>query len=470
MNNRYSNKEVILFLKEIEAQFPVDKWTVFNIHIWPILRNSFCFFILQSNKTISSGVKKNQRIKFFQKITLTIKVCLSFGRMIIHFLTTKKSDTLFLSDGVSKFKLNNIYYDKFCDPMCHLKNLSPEKTIFFSQNPFSVPDLRKRYFSLSGIEQFAYVISKVLLALRCYSFYLPSYEKFYVFLQERKLDKNLSQKELIQKALIVNLISWFFYVYIKFKRIKACYSVCYYGYLGYGLALASKKLGIPLYDIQHGGIENCPAYHQWFRIPDHGYEIIPSHFLLWDESTSYVFKTENSINFLNSCTYERFGFPLLCSPTFYEEIKNQGAIIREKFRKFEKIIFIPLQPQFFGRSDWDRLASEIVLFQNETWLWWIRSHPAYKDEYGLEHIKNLNLQNVYYDHGDYSIYSILSICSCTVTTASSSIIESAYFNVPALIISATGIEDFDSYIKSGKAHSVPEDQSIVDTIKKVISS
>jgi hypothetical protein len=388
--------------------------------------------------------------------------------LMIHFFTTQKAQTLFLSDGISKFKINNTYYDKFCDPICDLKKISPDKAIFFSQLPFTTPNLKKKYFSLLGAERIAYVISRLLIFFMGGSFFLPDYEKFYDYLKEKGLDIHLSQKEVILKGLIIYILSWFFYGYIKFKGVKVCYVVCYYGYLGYGLALACKNLGVSLYDIQHGGIENSPAYHKWNKVPTHGYEITPSHFLFWDEASCNIFATQNSLSFLSSCKHEKLGFPLLCSNIFQESIRKQAEEISKKHHKFEKIILIPLQPQFFGRTDWDQLAHEVSISE-EPWLWWIRSHPAYKNDYGLQNIKNLNLNNVFYDNGDSSIYSVLSICDCVVTTASSSIIEAAYFNVPSLIISPTGIEDFDYYIKYGKAHFVPEHHSIINTIKSVIN-
>ncbi|MBX9804120.1 MAG: hypothetical protein K2Y18_00005, partial [Alphaproteobacteria bacterium] len=124
MDKRYSNKHVMELLNEIETKFPVEKWTILNIHIWPTIRNSFCWLILKSHETPSLEIKRKDKIKFSQKIKLLICTFGSLVELMIHFFTTQKAQTLFLSDGISKFKINNTYYDKFCDPICDLKKIS----------------------------------------------------------------------------------------------------------------------------------------------------------------------------------------------------------------------------------------------------------------------------------------------------------------------------------------------------------
>jgi hypothetical protein len=467
MIDRYSNLEVMKILAQVESDFPVETWSINEVHIWPMLRNSFCWASLQRFRTKENySLKKVPRL--FQ-LGRALKTFVSvFLKVSCHFLSKKNSETLFLSDGVSKMVFDQAY-DKFCCPIQDFLTTKKDKrqAILFSQLEFSEPYLRKIYFSLASLNEVVYYVSRFILLFIKPEINLEKYDEFMDFLKKKKIDVYFMKTDLVNHFIQVKLLSLFFYYYIKFKGVKNCYVVCYYGILGYALSLACRKAKLELTDIQHGAITNCPSYHRWKNTPSLGYKIIPHNFLFWDELSVEIFQSENSQEFKSFHTSETFGIPCLQSQRIKLIIDRQAHEITQIRKQFKNMVLVPLQPQFYGRRDWDRLAKEISKC-SQNWLWWIRPHPCYKDNEGLEAILNLKGENIYSDEGNYSIYSILMNSGAVITTASSTIIEASIFNVPSFIISPTGLEDFEHYIKKDKAYYINEETSIVEYVKSFI--
>lgn len=60
--------------------------------------------------------------------------------------------------------------------------------------------------------------------------------------------------------------------------------ICYYSLEGMALCLACRKQGIPSIDIQHG-IQGSGhrAYSRWTKVPQNGYELLPTLFWCWSD-------------------------------------------------------------------------------------------------------------------------------------------------------------------------------------------
>src|SRR5262249_45583558 len=60
-----------------------------------------------------------------------------------------------------------------------------------------------------------------------------------------------------------------------------------YGPREQALCLASRELGIPTIELQHGVIDDVhPAYANWTVVPDNGYETRPTAFWCWDRAAT----------------------------------------------------------------------------------------------------------------------------------------------------------------------------------------
>lgn len=62
---------------------------------------------------------------------------------------------------------------------------------------------------------------------------------------------------------------------------KACYLYAYANPLGWGLALACRRLGIPCYEIQHGVEGRMHGAYHWTRVPADGWTTVPRGRLVW---------------------------------------------------------------------------------------------------------------------------------------------------------------------------------------------
>ncbi|USO01282.1 MAG: hypothetical protein H6849_04285 [Alphaproteobacteria bacterium] len=461
--NRYSNLYILNLINEIEDKFPVDVWSVNEIKIWPLIRNSFCSSMLSKHRSIKL-TKQTKINKYINVIKLPFVAVIFITKLLMKILFKGECEVMYLSDGVSRMVFDK-GYDKFCDP---LHDTLSEKEpgiigLYFSQLSFKDSQLRSKYTSLEILHEISYFIARIYCKIIKIESLLPEYEDFLKFIDKHELESFYRKDIIVQNAIMIKICAFVFDLVIKLKKIKKSYIVCYYGILGYALSLSSRKNDIDLYEIQHGTIVNCPAYHKWNKVPDDGYALVPNKFLLWDDISVRTFNTENSYNFTKIRTAEEFGLIPLKSKKIKSYINNQAAEVLEIAKNFKAMIFVSLQPQFYGQNDWDVLA-EFIKKCNESYLWWIRPHVAYKDSFGLEKVSSLCGSNIFIDNGDYSIYSILDNAKLMITTASATVIESCIYKIPSLLLSETGFEDFINYIDSGNAKYIKNKDRINDYI------
>ena len=81
-----------------------------------------------------------------------------------------------------------------------------------------------------------------------------------------------------------------------FKRVlarvrpKLVFVTCWYATESMACILACNELGIPSIDIQHGIQEFHVAYARWNRVPNGGYELLPTYFWCWSEAEASVIR------------------------------------------------------------------------------------------------------------------------------------------------------------------------------------
>ncbi len=446
MDNRFSNLEIMKLIKKIEETFPVETWVMNDIYIWPVIRNSFPALFIEHAQFVSSesSIQNKQKIstmfECIQTLFFLIRDFFSFIVLIIIILLSKKKDVMLIGDGISYTKIQNMWVDRFCDPIVNTLKQNNQSFFLLEQLKNKNDKVIHKYMPISCIERLSYFFARIKSVFVESTYSLDGYDDFLNMKELQSIKKYIVQKELSITADKIKIASYFFSFVMKKIKIKRAFIVCYYGILGYALALAGRKNRVDVVDIEHGSIINCPAYCGWGKVPYGGYELVPNKFGLWHSVLEDEYTATNSEAFKKHHTAYIEGLQIIK----YTQKTNDFTLENIK-QKFSTIILVTLQPQFYGYDDWKKLAHSIPLLP-KTWGWIIRKHPAYKDLNRMDEILGLKLENVIYDNCKYNLYESLQYANCHVTTASASCLDAMIMSVPTVFISQVGIEDFKCLI------------------------
>jgi hypothetical protein len=284
--------EIIRLLKELEEKFPVDEWIIDGVHIWPIVRIKL---FLRANSISAYKGKIDYSKDFLKKIWLHSLIILKglpqyiFAYIVDHKHNKKPTDptyALFLSDGLSFDLIQDEWYDRHCDPLIQkFKENGKTSCILTLGHRYKIP----RFSSSMFIQPYLDVIKIKAFIFNhnndSFEKRLAGYDEMVGFLKKKSLSFDPPDiKDLNRSVGEIRLLSGYLKKIMKSAKPKVAIFSSYYDMAGWALNLACRDLGILSVDIQHGFQGNGhPAYSSWNKIPENGYELLPSIFWSWSD-------------------------------------------------------------------------------------------------------------------------------------------------------------------------------------------
>ena len=291
--------EITWLIKELEEKFPVEKWVIDGIHIWPIFRiklflRAYAIGFDEGNSDYSKD--------FFKKLWLhTLVILKGLPKFVSAYIVDHKHnkkpsdpvDALLISDGLSFDLIQGEWYEKFCDPLNRkFEENGKTSCVLTLGHIYKVPRHLDSMFIQPHLD---FIKIKTFLFKhngRSAEERLAGFDEMAGFLERKKLPFSPPDiKDLHRSISEIRMLSNYFKKIMKFTRPKVAITSCYYSMTGWALNLACRDLGILSVDIQHG-VQGSghPAYSLWGSIPDNGYELLPSIFWSW---SSYEAQTIN---------------------------------------------------------------------------------------------------------------------------------------------------------------------------------
>lgn len=459
MNKKLSTEDIFNFIIELETKFPVDKWAINGLLVWPLIRiKLYQFLLYKYSVTIAPNKKKSKflsiGLKFFQVI---VEVPMKhFWFSLINLKSTqvpsKEHEAIFLSDGVSFSLLHKKWFDKFCDPLIEkLENLNIKSLRLDPINRYHIPRYKPSIFIQLFINiQILKSIFHIAFFNKKKSFELGEYERFISFLKEREMYVDSVSSKAIQKQVVkIEYIKKWYIDLLDSTNSKIGFSVCYYGDYNLAFNLACRFKKIKCVDIQHGvqGKYHV-AYSNWTKVPKVGYELLPDYFWCWSDYEVGI------INKWASTLQNRIHEPVNGTYLFMDMWKDNNSAIVKKYDEIFSHVVLKAQEDIkvlvtLGWDLWDKsIIKDTLLAVKETqnrYKWYIRLHPTMlKDK--------KNIKKMFYDFGitNYNIddatnlplYALLRNIDIHVTHCSSSTIEAAYFGIPTILTDQYGKDLF----------------------------
>lgn len=468
------SSEVMQLINEIEDKFPVDTWIIDNIHVWPLIRISLAYKLYPSK--INKGKKFNKikkLLRIFQGIcNFVIAYIIDFKQNTTN---QESADIVFLSHSMCRCIIDNFWYDRHCDPFINLFKKSNINSLLLEYVPnqeYRVPryqssTLIQHHIDIIRIYSYLYTL---FIKPKASSIRLKKYDSFIDFLLAKNLNNILDISNLyVQVIEIRHLANYFKNKLIKTK-LHLCFLVNYYGNIGMAFNLACRDLNLPSIDIQHGVQgEFHAAYASWNKLPQDGYELLPSKFWCWSDYEAGIINKWSKA--FSSRHQAIIGGNLWIN--MWQE--NHNILVDKYDRKVLEIkkiesnsihILFTLQPRDdLVLSDW---ILKVIKESPRSWVWWIRLHPGMMSERKKvsQLLKQCKPANIELNHAtDLPLLALLRHTDVHVTYCSSTVIEAESFGVPSVITHIVGTEGFPNQIASGMAISAYTTEELLAAIE-----
>lgn len=446
-----SRKEFLDYLNLKEQDYDVNSWIFNGIQVWPIIKVSLFFKLVDlergdSQKPAKSSLKRTNPLgKSLSKIR-------SIGRYYgLKFGPKKKVDIFFCDSDSHRVWLKGKFINRYFLPISkQLRSHSKDLILMGITDELSNQNHLSTEENLLFINDYldgARVVNKLNGKRE-----IELGEEFDRFLEQVALDfpylinKEKFKKNLFAKIEDIHLLSSIFEFLLEKFNPKLIFELCFYSKARFAMNVAAKKLGIPTIEIQHGGLgPEHICYSSWFSIPKNGYSLLPQYFWVWDSNSKDVID-----QWIDSQDFHKVhvgGNPWIGYST---------QMLKEfEFPADKHLIIFTLQDR-----EVDAYMIDVIRETAENYEWWIRSHPRFPevakklenklDSLGLS--GKVNFKQAL----EYPLPVIINRSSIHLSGSSGSILEAATLGVPSIILDEYGVNYYKNLIQSGLAFAATE--------------
>lgn len=445
------------FIVGLERQFPVNSWTINEIHLWPFLRMRLYFYLVnlleapQETGNATAPVTSSLPPPFLKKAVISVKAKVKNAISIFNYFRWLRAlpsrEYLFVGFDGHRVNYKGKRYNKFFDVFIEKYKIKPESAFFeCGPEPIGIQyhdDIIFKYHdALKGFLQLQKISGN---PQNNYSW--EGYDAFLEALsansQTRHFATLVSKEKMAQWSADFPTKILFFKNVLEVIRPEKLLVLCYYSYPEVlALVAAANQLNIQTIEMQHGPqTEIHLCYGSWSAVPDDGYDILPRNYWCWDAYSKSVLEQWTKTNALYHVTVT--GNPWI------DYWKTQQAEYPHK-----DFILYSLQPspvtipQLFPEA----LVSQIRQSPSQ---WFLRLHPRQLDE--KKHIiRFLNEKGIFNmvnidDATNDPLPQLLANARLHVTHFSGSAIEAALFNVFTVLLNEIAITSFPDLIAEEKA-------------------
>jgi len=447
-----TQEDIKKLIIDLEQEWPVDKWLINDIHIWPYIRIKIYIHLLvqMNNKNDSGEFKKSvkkHRISPINYSLQLLKVFPSALRLTYFFFSLKKKKLLFFGSHFHRVLNDDKYFNRFYDSMVSHHQLEDDVYMVEYQRVYEKMYNQKAVIKLKDKLNDYTLISKVTSKFSKTKLVLENYNDFYLYVSTNIVELNnlkISTEVLVKWANKIKSLNGFYR--ILYKRVKPS-KIIFLGYYGLDDLTAAlfvgNELKIKTIDFQHGPQTNIHmAYTCWTKLPQKGFNTMPVEFWNWDlNSKSNI---EEWADKTQTVTAKIVGQPYI---SYY---LNKFQNITDNN---ERKIFYSLQTKPFSIED--MITPKIILLiKNFDYKWILRLHPRNNinllelNEYLI--LNNIVDKTIIEEAFQNPLPDSLNSSVLHVTNYSGCLIEAYLMGIPTLLIHNIGKEMFSSYIDEKK--------------------
>jgi hypothetical protein len=456
-----TSSDMIDVLRQLEAEDAITCMHVKGVPIWPLLRIRWFFseWVHLYTKNESAAVSPDRLKKYWHKLKRWIARVVDRRLLVpIQMEGHRSADIVFLSDGISFAKLENDWFERFCDPLIEQAEQIGLCSVMWSPVDVGQSPTRSRIWSAQASLSFGTLLAALLARID-----KSSVSQFsQVDLLATKLKSigyqatQFSRSKVLTDAYRVRILSRIFQRRLAIVKPRLAFIVSYYSLEGMSFVWACKNLGIPVVDLQHGVQGPLhPAYAGWRvnGIRETTLPLVPDCFWVWSAGEAGVIR-----EWVGNTFHRPYvgGNPWVnlwkeCANPLPDIIRltDKGKVIAKR-ASGRPIVLVTLQYGLDYAEQLMPLKTLIELAAKE-YVFWVRLHPLMMER--REEIRHfLDSQSVELDEvSDFPLPALLPYCNVHVTHSSSTVIEAGDYGILSLITSRFGVELFLEQLSAGTA-------------------
>jgi len=464
MNHLETQKNIKRNFANVEQAFPVDKWVVDDIHVWPYIRIKLYYAMLASGNTSKHTRKESSKSKNSSPLTKKLKIALNvvraFFSLKFFFFNLKRKKILFFGAHFHRVLQDGKYFNRFYDSMVEHHNLHNDvymvefqKVYNNTYNQTAVIPLEKHLNDYKLLHKL-----KSTIVINKHKISLGGYDKFCEVLSKLNISSdnlNISEPDLLKWVIKIKSIEPFYQkLYKKTNPLKIIF-LSYYGYDDlYAAVKVANSMSLKTVDFQHGPQTNVHmAYSNWLKVPKRGFNIMPREFWVWDQNSKINIEKWNKKVDLSQAKI--FGQP-------YIAYWNNRQTKSEKANKKEIILYT------MQTSPLELFSPKLInLIKMSDSKWVLRLHP--RNNVSIDEIEDflskneINNNTIIQDAIDEPLPEVLNRTVLHVTNYSGCTIEAKMMNVPTILIHNLGYEMFKMYLDDKSVHYIDQNEDYFES-------
>lgn len=459
----------------IEQRFEVENWEIDGVKLWPFIRIEN--YMLLSFQALGAKPAATRSYSYAFKIVKS-KFEYLFASIVDFKNETKskkKTDIVFLSDGMSHINLKGKWYNKFCDPIASEFIAKGFSSIRFDlSHNFYTPRYSPSIFIQPQIDD---IIIKLLVWSKIVS---PKFDNerwgdFEDFRTDNFVKDNFisvpTKNSIRKKIAKINKLKKFYIKKLKKGNPRIGFVVNFYGDDQMAFTLACKELNIPTIDIQHGvqGPLHL-SYGNWSKVPNNGYAQMPNYFWVWSDSEkqtieqwSHNLKEHNAVvvgNLFSQLWKDNASAMVIDFDSKFDNLKQ------DKTKKSVLMTLSPLTDSLMSET-W-----EVIRNTQLEYNWFIRLHPVMVKDISSIKQQIAQLGITQYEMSESTrlpLQTILRNVDAHITCQSSCVIEAANFGVLSIITSEYGQSLYKDQIDLNEAFFIKKANDILVELNTIVS-
>ena len=471
------------FIVDIEQRFPVDRWVLDGIEIWPLLRvqlySKLWALVSPPVQIEARGRVKTIVARIVRQASIQWRGRLAEYADANHtFAETGRADVVLISDGISQMQVADGWFDRFCDPIAALAEARGKTTATFTlRDLFNVPRVRSGIFLQPKLERLKLLArARALRPGSGVGEVTQDIEKLNDILRHENSTLVFSPRLIGAQIVALRHASRELARRLVRCKAKATFIVDYYNLEGMAACHAAHSIGIPSVDLQHGVAgEHHSAYGRWTRVPARGYSVLPKIFWTWSaEDAACIEAWAKRTNGAHQARTVGNVFTVGWHGGIVPRPANLASRLHAlKERQGDRSRYlVALQPGLVNREVLYPILKAIAHTRDAA-HWWFRLHPLQRkgEREELHRLLNEVGGSVEIDEPtELPLLAILSESDALLTHSSSVVLEAESLGVPAIVWSPCGLDLFARSVKDGTAHAALDGEHICVLLKQLQDS
>lgn len=455
-------EEIVALLVEYEKAHPVEQYTAYGWHAWPVLRNRLGMRLVEL-----SGEEE------FQTVSPALRTPLRYGRVAQRIVsdslrglwggkgTLKEAagGVVILGNSNRALPKGETLYNRIADPVAEAFERLGQRVSVWERGAVRLPR-RRAPFWVEPPLKIRYGLAR--LRGRPKQLSEPAWFADYAAWASTLLGRRLSWTT-YDDLRRIETASRTFERWLTVGGCRLLVVDTWYGPEPMAALLAARRLGIPTIEIEHG--LHGFAYRGWTKTPAGGYEIFPDRFWVWGKEIAQDLLEANPGVLQPDRVF--IGGNLWLNKWREpgdEDIQHEVERAAELTARSRKSILVTFQKNI----ELEDLLSRLIGDSPRDWLWLIRmrrhtgeSLAALDGKLQAVGHPGVNVRQA----TQLPLYALLRGVNLHLTAYSTCALEALAFGVPTVLVHPTGQSLYRKYLDAGVMHYSPlEPQQVMRAI------